>query len=158
VSSWPNGRAASTLSLLGLVRTCLCRARLVPARFSKEKVNPSIPHPKTPDADLLDTDPARCAGGIRRAPHEMGCGAKERRGRSLDTFTTEQHGERSLRWIYLHMIEEVRAHNGHADLLREPSTHDRRLIENKPFDGGVKPIFRLAPANAHAGNKMSVLL
>jgi hypothetical protein len=25
----------------------------------------------------------------------------------------------SLRWVYLHMIEEYARHNGHADLLRE---------------------------------------
>jgi hypothetical protein len=25
----------------------------------------------------------------------------------------------SLRWIYLHMIEEYARHNGHADLIRE---------------------------------------
>ena len=25
----------------------------------------------------------------------------------------------SLRWIYVHMIEEYARHNGHADLLRE---------------------------------------
>jgi hypothetical protein len=31
-----------------------------------------------------------------------------------------RHGERvSLRWIYLHMVEEYARHNGHADLLRE---------------------------------------
>jgi uncharacterized damage-inducible protein DinB len=28
----------------------------------------------------------------------------------------------SLRWIYVHMIEEYARHNGHADLLRERST------------------------------------
>jgi uncharacterized damage-inducible protein DinB len=28
-------------------------------------------------------------------------------------------GEYSVRWIYLHMIEEYARHNGHADLLRE---------------------------------------
>lgn len=28
-------------------------------------------------------------------------------------------GHRTLRWIYLHMIEEYARHNGHADLLRE---------------------------------------
>jgi hypothetical protein len=27
--------------------------------------------------------------------------------------------EVSLRWVYLHMIEEYARHNGHADLLRE---------------------------------------
>jgi len=31
-----------------------------------------------------------------------------------------RHGEPcSLRWIYLHMIEEYARHNGHADLIRE---------------------------------------
>ncbi|HEV7728426.1 MAG: hypothetical protein JWQ26_3289 [Modestobacter sp.] len=35
-------------------------------------------------------------------------GAGQRRGESV-----------SLRWIYLHMIEEYARHNGHADLLRE---------------------------------------
>jgi uncharacterized damage-inducible protein DinB len=31
-----------------------------------------------------------------------------------------RHGQQvSLRWIYLHMIEEYARHNGHADLLRE---------------------------------------
>ena len=27
--------------------------------------------------------------------------------------------DHTLRWIYLHMIEEYARHNGHADLLRE---------------------------------------
>lgn len=37
--------------------------------------------------------------------------------RSLDeVFPGEDH---TLRWIYLHMIEEYARHNGHADLLRE---------------------------------------
>jgi hypothetical protein len=29
------------------------------------------------------------------------------------------HGELSLRWIYVHMIEETARHAGHADILRE---------------------------------------
>jgi uncharacterized damage-inducible protein DinB len=42
-------------------------------------------------------------------------------GRSLDdTFTHIRHGTvLSLRWIYVHLIEEYARHNGHADLLRE---------------------------------------
>jgi uncharacterized damage-inducible protein DinB len=41
-------------------------------------------------------------------------------GASLDdTFTEEQGRTFSLRWVYLHMIEEYARHNGHADLLRE---------------------------------------
>jgi hypothetical protein len=27
--------------------------------------------------------------------------------------------EVSLRWVYVHMIEEYARHNGHADLIRE---------------------------------------
>jgi uncharacterized damage-inducible protein DinB len=37
-----------------------------------------------------------------------------------DVGAVLRHGEQvSLRWIYLHMIEEYARHNGHADLLRE---------------------------------------
>ena len=34
-------------------------------------------------------------------------------------FTTRRGRLTSLRWVYLHMIEEYARHNGHADLLRE---------------------------------------
>ena len=41
-------------------------------------------------------------------------------GRSLDdTFQSRYGKQLSLRWIYLHMIEEYARHNGHADILRE---------------------------------------
>src|SRR3954464_6762508 len=37
-----------------------------------------------------------------------------------DVGAGPRHGQQvSLRWIYLHMIEEYARHNGHADLLRE---------------------------------------
>lgn len=35
------------------------------------------------------------------------------------TFRHQRLGEMSLRWVYVHMIEEYARHNGHADLLRE---------------------------------------
>ena len=34
-------------------------------------------------------------------------------------FTGRRGRQLSLRWVYLHMIEEYARHNGHADLLRE---------------------------------------
>jgi hypothetical protein len=34
-------------------------------------------------------------------------------------FTTKRPSTLSLRWVYLHMIEEYARHNGHADLIRE---------------------------------------
>jgi hypothetical protein len=38
-------------------------------------------------------------------------------GRELDEHSPGE--DYTLRWIYLHMIEEYARHNGHADLLRE---------------------------------------
>jgi Protein of unknown function (DUF664) len=39
---------------------------------------------------------------------------------SLDDIGTNPHGDPvSLRWVYVHMIEEYARHNGHADLIRE---------------------------------------
>ena len=37
----------------------------------------------------------------------------------LDDLGVTRWGEVSLRWIYVHMIEEYARHNGHADLIRE---------------------------------------
>jgi hypothetical protein len=36
-----------------------------------------------------------------------------------DAGVTSRGNECSLRWIYVHMIEEYARHNGHADLIRE---------------------------------------
>jgi len=40
-------------------------------------------------------------------------------GTSLDATFDGRNGPISLRWVYVHMIEEYARHNGHADLLRE---------------------------------------
>jgi hypothetical protein len=44
-------------------------------------------------------------------------------GVTLDTVvpntSKDGQGDFSVRWIYVHMIEEYARHNGHADLLRE---------------------------------------
>jgi Protein of unknown function (DUF664) len=42
-------------------------------------------------------------------------------GRDLDAtfFHSHRNAQMSVRWVYLHMIEEYARHNGHADLLRE---------------------------------------
>ena len=38
---------------------------------------------------------------------------------TIGQMVTERHGEVSLRWIMIHMIEEYARHGGHADYLRE---------------------------------------
>ncbi len=39
--------------------------------------------------------------------------------RHLDDTGISRGEPCSLRWIYVHMIEEYARHNGHADLIRE---------------------------------------
>ena len=39
--------------------------------------------------------------------------------KSLDDTFVGRNDPISLRWVYVHMIEEYARHNGHADLLRE---------------------------------------
>ncbi|WP_100445278.1 DinB family protein [Glycomyces xiaoerkulensis] len=36
-----------------------------------------------------------------------------------EVFEHPRFGRMSIRWLYLHMIEEYARHNGHADLIRE---------------------------------------
>lgn len=68
-----------------------------------------------PDADVFEaftTFRAECLAADEAA-----------RAMSLDdTFVGRfvgRNGPISLRWVYVHMIEEYARHNGHADLLRE---------------------------------------
>jgi hypothetical protein len=56
------------------------------------------------------------------AEYEQACEASKAiaTGRSLDEEVPHHRmGKVSLRWIYVHMIEETARHAGHADILRE---------------------------------------
>lgn len=61
--------------------------------------------------------------------HEEACAssrtAASRRDLSHVTPHNEKRGPLSLRWIYVHMIEELARHAGHADILREQIEADR---------------------------------
>lgn len=60
-------------------------------------------------------------------------------GLNLDDRGVREGEEYSLRWIYLHMIEETARHAGHADILREQidgSVGDGRL---EVWDGVLLP-------------------
>jgi uncharacterized damage-inducible protein DinB len=76
---------------------------------------------ESPDGDFDDVDTADPETDF--ATFEAECAAADdvTRGHSLDeTFVHPRRGtEMSLRWVYVHMIEEYARHNGHADLLRE---------------------------------------
>jgi uncharacterized damage-inducible protein DinB len=109
----------STLSLLGLVR----HMNEVEAGWFGRFVGDSQPVYSTdewPDADFDDLDTADAAADF--AAFEAQCARSRERatGRGLDeTFVGRRGNAISLRWIYVHMIEEYARHNGHADLLRE---------------------------------------
>ncbi|WP_235537078.1 DinB family protein [Nocardioides sp. Soil805] len=61
-------------------------------------------------ADRADDDLASYLASVERSRRAV-------RDRALDDVVP---GERdTLRWIYLHLIEEYARHNGHADILRE---------------------------------------
>jgi uncharacterized damage-inducible protein DinB len=72
-----------------------------------------------PDADLVPLDDADWGADLALWQQEC-----EHSRRAAARFGLDDTGLRrgepcSLRWIYLHMIEEYARHNGHADLIRE---------------------------------------
>jgi hypothetical protein len=74
-----------------------------------------------PDADFNEVDAADAAADLAAYQAEIESVRAAVAGRGLDeTFVHPRTGtETSLRWVYLHMLEEYARHNGHADLIRE---------------------------------------
>ncbi|GAA4448597.1 DinB family protein [Phytohabitans houttuyneae] len=113
----------SSLSLLGLVRHMADVERAwFRRRAGGDAGLPRIYYTDdNPDGEFADVDTADAAADFAtfRAEVELAKAAVE--GRSLDeTFISERTGaEISLRWVFVHMIEEYARHNGHADLIRE---------------------------------------
>jgi hypothetical protein len=60
--------------------------------------------------DRADDDLASYLASVERSRRAV-------KDRALDEVAPGEHD--TLRWIYLHMIEEYARHNGHADVLRE---------------------------------------
>jgi uncharacterized damage-inducible protein DinB len=110
----------SSLTLLGLVRhmsdveRAWFRIRAggvpLPALYCPEQ---------DPDGDFNNVPDAVVRADL--AAFRAECLAADEAVRAMPlehTFTHRDH-QISLRWVYLHMIEEYARHNGHADLLRE---------------------------------------
>ena len=75
--------------------------------------------PAIEDSELVPLDDADWEADLAAWEAECAHSRTAAAGRSLDD-TGIRHGEPcSLRWIYVHMIEEYARHNGHADLIRE---------------------------------------
>jgi len=71
------------------------------------------------DAELIPLEDASWEDDLKTWHDECAASRQATATRDLDD-TGLRHGQPcSLRWIYVHMIEEYARHNGHADLIRE---------------------------------------
>ncbi|MFB1045190.1 DinB family protein [Streptomyces chrestomyceticus] len=111
----------SNLTLLGLVRHMTEVERWwFRQRVAGQKIGDLYFTDEQPDGDFenLDTAGAEEAFAVLRTEWDAADRAVAHRGLD-DTFTMPDGRVISLRWVYVHMIEEYARHNGHADLLRE---------------------------------------
>jgi uncharacterized damage-inducible protein DinB len=72
-----------------------------------------------PDGDLVPIDDADWHADLAVWQAECEKSRRAAAGRSLDDSGERNGKQCTLRWIYVHMIEEYARHNGHADLIRE---------------------------------------
>ncbi|MGI8418479.1 MAG: DinB family protein [Nakamurella sp.] len=113
----------SGMTLIGLVQHM---AEVERGWFRRKFAGEQIPalygvstDPAGPDGGFEVADGATIAGAIAGWQAEIAC-AKEICAVHLLTDTCRfMDTDVSLRWIYVHLIEEYARHNGHADLLRE---------------------------------------
>jgi uncharacterized damage-inducible protein DinB len=75
--------------------------------------------PAVEDSELVPLDDAVWATDLGRWQSECDASRAAAASRQLDDTGTRRGKPCSLRWIYVHMIEEYARHNGHADLIRE---------------------------------------
>jgi hypothetical protein len=112
----------SNLTLLGLVRHMAEVERWwFRVRAAQQDVGTLYCPDESPDGDfddIADADPSRDFAAFLAEVAEADKAAAEL---PLEhTFFHPRHNsDMSLRWVYIHMIEEYARHNGHADLLRE---------------------------------------
>jgi uncharacterized damage-inducible protein DinB len=113
----------SSLSLLGLVRHMTQVERGWFRRcLSGEDAAPLYSSVSNEDGDFDDVDSADPRADTAAFKAEVDrCRRICADHRDLEAVGANQrHGQDvSLRWIYVHMIEEYARHNGHADFLRE---------------------------------------
>jgi uncharacterized damage-inducible protein DinB len=113
--------ASSRLSLHGLVRHM---AEVERNWFRRTLlVEPDLPpiwyNPAKEDSELVPLDEADWESDLRAWQQECRFSREAAAPRGLDDCGERGGKAVSLRWIYVHMIEEYARHNGHADLIRE---------------------------------------
>jgi hypothetical protein len=113
----------SSLSLLGLVRhmTEVERGwflRGVAGR-PRAEVAPMYYREDNPDGDFDDVDAADPDATFAAYDEALAQCREAAAGADLDDTFDNRGAPCSVRWVFVHMIEEYARHNGHADLLRE---------------------------------------
>jgi uncharacterized damage-inducible protein DinB len=111
----------SGLTLLGLVRHMALVER---TWFRQRAAGQDVPWlfctEDNLDGDFDDVADADAEADFATYRTELDAVRETATGLSLDQeFSTSRAPAISVRWVYLHMIEEYARHNGHADLLRE---------------------------------------
>ncbi|HTP15855.1 MAG TPA: DinB family protein [Streptosporangiaceae bacterium] len=110
----------SRLSLHGLVRHMAEVERNWFRRVLLRDGAPPIWYdPEVPDSELVPLDDADWEADLLAWQAECEASREAAASRRLDDTGQRRGRPCSLRWIYVHMIEEYARHNGHADLIRE---------------------------------------
>jgi uncharacterized damage-inducible protein DinB len=112
----------SSLTLLGLVRHMAEVERWWFRRMAVgDPIGDLYCSEESEDGDFDDIEDADPAADFATFEAECAAARAAVADRSLDdTFRNpRREADMSVRWVYLHMIEEYARHNGHADLLRE---------------------------------------
>ena len=112
----------SNLSLLGLVRHMTEVERgWFRRRIAGEDVGFRYSSEADPDGEFIHVDTADPEQDYAAYLREIELASQAVAGRGLDETFYHAHraAEMSVRWVYVHMVEEYARHNGHADLLRE---------------------------------------
>jgi uncharacterized damage-inducible protein DinB len=112
----------STLSLLGLIRHMAEVERgWFRRRIAGEDVGFLFSSETDPDGEFDHVDAADAEQDYATYLREIDLARHAAAGRDLDEtfFHSRRNTQMSVRWVFVHMIEEYARHNGHADLLRE---------------------------------------
>lgn len=111
----------SQLSLHGLVRHMaeVERGWFTRAFLRKPETAYIWRDPTVEDSELVPLDDADWQSDLIMWQTECDASRLAAKGRDLDDLGERRGEPLSLRWVYVHMIEEYARHNGHADLIRE---------------------------------------
>lgn len=111
----------SPTTLIGLVKHAAAVERYWFQRLLDQRPRDQITGNSRGDAASWQVDPDESIAAVV-AEYAEACATARRIAARFaldDTVPHDRLGRVSLRWIYVHMIEELGRHAGHADILRE---------------------------------------